>query len=510
LIRLLLAGATVCLLASAYFGTALDDAFITAEFSHELARTGNITWQGDRIEGYSNFLLMLLEALGAWLGADVIRLALRVALLSGAALSALLSYVLPNDRRGDLSLAALVLWPPLAYWSAMAFETTLFALLSASGLWLLLRRPAFGAGLLLLAALCRPEGSLFFGLGACMVLHLYGARRLRVFGVPALLLVFYHGFRLRYFGTLLPSAVELKAQLGGRGVFALAQDLVCAGGVLGVWGACFRFEPKNLFWVLSPVLLSALLQLGCNADWMAGSRLLLPGLVSSLLLASELGQARELSSLRLWGALPLLLFGSALLPRFMQLPELRRVLPSRLESRAPLLGPLSWLARHAKQGALIQSADIGLLGHLPLARVVDARGLTSSVFRQAKRDGLRSFGGYYASLAAPDIIQVSSFAPARLMPGGPPAPRGLDPWLRELDPELRRYPIHEDVQFREGDWLSVSRFFAREPLEPVPIALVAARFRALARRFPSIPRFAELAADAEREAGAGRSSAAGR
>jgi len=44
----------------------------------------------------------------------------------------------------------------------------------------------------------------------------------------------------------------------------------------------------------------------------------------------------------------------------MQLPELRRVLPSRLESRAPLLGPLSWLARHAKQGALIQSADIAM------------------------------------------------------------------------------------------------------------------------------------------------------
>ena len=42
----------------------LDDAYITARFAHELAHTGAITWQGDRIEGYSNFLLLLLEALG--------------------------------------------------------------------------------------------------------------------------------------------------------------------------------------------------------------------------------------------------------------------------------------------------------------------------------------------------------------------------------------------------------------------------------------------------------------
>lgn len=502
--RALLAGASLVLLASAYFGTALDDAFITAQFAHELAHTGALTWQGDRIEGYSNFLLVLLEALAATFGADVIRLAGGIALGCGVALTGLVSIALPQDRRGDLPLAAFVLWAPLAYWSAIPFETTLFGLLSAAGLWLTLRRPTWGALLLWLAALCRPEGTLCFVLGAALCWRVLGLRQLRSFALPALLVAGYHAFRFAYFGTLLASAVELKAQLGVRGVLALVPDLLCAAGVLLVGGLSLRVERAKWGWVLAPLLLSALLQVAGNGDWMARSRLLLPGVAGSLVLAAQLGEARALSPRARFCVLPLALGASLLLPRFMQLPELRRLSPSLAQQEPPLLEPLIWLARHAPRDARIQSADIGMLGHLPLAHVVDSRGLTSSRFRAAKAHGVSQLSSFYASEQAPDIIQVNQFAPAGMQPGGPRAREGLDPWLQELNPVLARYPAHHDLHFREGAWRGVSRFWLRGEPALQPPSLVRARFRALAERFPSIPRFAQLAQAVPSDAAAAR------
>jgi hypothetical protein len=498
--RALLAAAALVTLASAYFGTTLDDAFITAQFAHELAHTGAITWQGDRIEGYSNFLLVLLEALAATLGADVIRLAGGIALGCGVALVGLVSYALPQDRRGDLPLGAFVLWAPLAYWSAIPFETTLFGLLSAAGLWLTLRRPTWGALLLWLAALCRPEGTLCFLMGGALAWRLLGLRQLRSFALPALLVAGYHAFRLAYFGTLLPSAVELKAQLGARGVVALVPDLLCAAGVLSIGGLSLRVERAKWGWVLAPLLLGAVLQIAGNGDWMARSRLLLPGVAGSLLLAARLGEARALSPRARMSALPVALAASLLLPRFMQLPELRRLAPSLAQQEPPLLEPLVWLARHAPRDALIQSADIGMLGHLPLARVVDSRGLTSSRFRTAKARGVSQLSSFYAGPQAPDIIQVNRFAPVGVLPAGPRVPEGLDPWLREVGSVLARYPAHQDLHFREGAWLGASRLWLRGEPTLQPPSLVRARFRALAERFPSIPRFAQLAQAVPRDA----------
>jgi hypothetical protein len=263
--------------------------------------------------------------------------------------------------------------------------------------------------------------------------------------------------------------------------------------VLLVCGFSLRVERRRWGWVLAPLALGVLLALGANGDLMGRSRLLLPGVAGSLLLAAELGEARAPSAGELGITLPIALAASLLLPRFMQLPEVRRLSPSLAASTPPLEASLVWLATHAPRDALIQSADIGMLGHLPFARIVDARGLTSSRFRQAKRQGISGLSSFYAGAQAPDIIQVSRFAPAGLLPDGLPAPTGLDPWLSELTPALTRYTDHEDLRFHEAGWVGVSRFWWRAPLDPPPASLVRERFATLAARFPSIPRFAELA-----------------
>src|SRR5215470_5960184 len=69
--RLLLAGIVVFAIAVAWlirFGT--DDAYISFVYARNLVRGDGLTWFGDAVEGYTNFLWVVWSAVGIALGAD--------------------------------------------------------------------------------------------------------------------------------------------------------------------------------------------------------------------------------------------------------------------------------------------------------------------------------------------------------------------------------------------------------------------------------------------------------
>jgi arabinofuranosyltransferase len=247
-----------------------DDAFISFRYARNLARGEGLVFNpGERVEGYTSFLEIVVLAAAHRLGAELVGAGRALSLVSGAA-AVLLAWMLA--RRG------LRRWPPLALfsaglvaanpyvaaWAGAGLETTLFAaLLAASVLPLLSREVTRGpflaaSGLALLLSLTRPEGVVLYGLLAALsATAARGDLKARAGALAPGLALFavagglYFGARWLYFGDVLPNTFYAKGaftlrhvQRGlvylrdfGRNPFALcALPLVAAG----LWAALRR------------------------------------------------------------------------------------------------------------------------------------------------------------------------------------------------------------------------------------------------------------------------------
>ena len=244
--RLLLAAGLLATLAlllahAAVYWFLTDDAFISFRYARNLRQGHGLVFNPDldRVEGYTNFLWVVLLA-----GCDALGLPPETAanLLSLAATLGLWGLVIrftlrfppPAERRW------LILVPPLflaatrsvAVWSSGGLETRLFELLALGGLLRLvvevqaqvehgrLERPV-AAILLALATLTRPDGLVIAatGFGAAGV-YLDARDRLRArvlltwIGVYSLPVATHLLFRRLYYGDWLPNTYYAK--VGGR------------------------------------------------------------------------------------------------------------------------------------------------------------------------------------------------------------------------------------------------------------------------------------------------------
>jgi arabinofuranosyltransferase len=264
-----------------------DDAFISFRYARNLAEGFGLVFNpGDApVEGYTNFLWVLLLAAGASAGIAAETLAPLLSLAASAALAWIVARfacgeTLATNPEGRW-VAALV--PPLllaatrsvAVWSASGLETRLFELLVVSGL-LRLRcevrseRAAQPVSALLFAAACwtRPDGALIAGacFAAGFALAPRGARNavlaaalLCATGVVAQL-----GFRFAYYGEWLPNT--FYAKVGGR----LWPSMGLA------YAEAFALEYALWLWL-------PLAAAGARARWRAGDRLL-PALAATAVL----------------------------------------------------------------------------------------------------------------------------------------------------------------------------------------------------------------------------------
>lgn len=287
----------------------VDDAFISYRYARNLASGHGLTFNPNvRVEGYSNFLWVLLTAAGIRGGFDPIAWtrALGAVSLMGSLLLAVILTCRVTRSNAAAGAVTLILSASTALCgSAMAgLETGLYTgLVTGTAVCIAYRQPRVASLLIGLAAWTRPEGLGLAAIGLMLLLLTQrrgGRRRAALeFCLPfGVLLTTLFVFRLSYFGHWLPNSVQAKSALLpllGTAPFVDWPGLVFNDPGLSYLGAFIRyaFGACVLFAIL-PVLLghkrdrfvawfmaTAVAMGGAVAvynfgDWMSGFRLLTP------------------------------------------------------------------------------------------------------------------------------------------------------------------------------------------------------------------------------------------
>lgn len=214
----------------------VDDSFITFRYVHNFVSGHGIVYNlGERVEGYTNFLWLLLLSAVAWAvpGVELLRVAQLLGVMCGGATIVLViacSWRLHKQvgASGLIAAAFLAFNSAFCAWSTGGLETTLFALLVFSGSYAYVaavernHTPIAAPVLFALAALARPEGVLLFGVVSAHLVwteirsrRRVASRRLAVWVLLfAAIIVPHIVWRLSYYGYPFPNTFYAKVGSG--------------------------------------------------------------------------------------------------------------------------------------------------------------------------------------------------------------------------------------------------------------------------------------------------------
>jgi len=224
----------------AYMGYVKDDTFISMRYARNFSEGRGLVFNyGQKLEGYTNFLWVMLTVPSYWLGVDPLSWVKGMGCLFGQ-LGIFVTYAIGRHFAGGrldpfawMGAAAYACSASVVLWSTAGLEPTLMALLCSGGTLLAMqlaaagpggatnRRLAIGAGVVLaFAGLGRPDAHAVVLLaGAAGLIDWLRCReKLRDWlicaGVITAILGPYHLARILYFGDLLPNTFYIKAAAG--------------------------------------------------------------------------------------------------------------------------------------------------------------------------------------------------------------------------------------------------------------------------------------------------------
>lgn len=402
-IRWALAALIFIWLGARFWSTTVDDTVISIDFARRWATGHGLTWTtGERVEGYSNFLLVALLAGGIRLGADGSLLAQCISVASVLVMLGVLSAWLPRTLSATAGLIALAACGPLDHWGMIGLEGPLYGVLLGVG-WALVvdERWGAGVGLLALSSLARPEGAAYVGLA--LVLRAAGPRRWQTgdtAGAAALAaLAAYHIGRVAWFGAFwpTPAVVKLSHVTWSRGGLAQAAgDWVVAAPALAALSLSTRLKQRDLALALIPLLVQTLLLVRASGDWMMYGRFVLPGLMATAITLARRGEARDRSWIRGVAALAMVPLAARWMPvGNSQFVLEKRTLPGLTEARralgqgldTPLAEDVVWAALNVPAGDRVLTIDAGMLGAIPKMKLIDRAGLANRAVADAERRG---------------------------------------------------------------------------------------------------------------------------
>lgn len=503
--------------AISFWGYTVDDAFITFRYSRMTA-LGNGPYfnVGEHVEGYTNFLLMLLLVPAYWVGGEaaVPVFAKLIGVMSGAG-SVLLAWALtrallePHERlkpyRGLIGVAAaavIAACPQYVINTTSGLETALYGFLVILSVYLwrvdLLGRRRVAARIACGAlVLCRPEGSLLFAV--CWFGQVYATGRLRadqptqkgrsrqpetaadrewrrllldgviVTGVFGALLLFR---MLAYDGELLPNTYYAK--LGGfwksdpwpyirSGLGpAFFHETVAGVGVLAALLWSWRAPSMLPVWLIS--LAGALLPFVTGTDWMLGFRFVVPYLPVLACVVTVGWAVAAGAVLRKWPVVvPIALLICAPVLAYRERPahdSLHDI--ASLRSRGYETGhreAAEWLSTQGNRGDGTALMDIGIVGYYCIDQfIIDITGLTDKFIARSEGQFLRKrYDPKYVLDREPRFIVLTLTAPGESYSVPHPSQR-FQFWTiieHELfsHPEFRRrYIQHQQPAPWDEDW----------------------------------------------------------
>lgn len=391
----------------------VDDAYISARFARNLSQGSGLVYNRsigesqapERVEGYSNFLWVLILALGWKLGLSMRFIAQSLGVLSALGCSAFLFLWVRRETGNKwLALIASSLLASNIYfaaWEAGGLETPLFSLLLTGAIFAIsLEKKSLIMVLALFLALTRPDGVLFFAGIAFLQFRDFrknpALRRQTVlnwlwFVAPFLA---YFTWRAVYYHSFLPNTFYAKT---GLGLTALREGAIYLGGLLvrnpgitillgiGLLGWSRR---KNLPGSTKPALVFVLIYLLflflAGGDWMPGYRLAVPLfpliIGAGIIIAGALWELKEKEIAEFKPRFTVVLLGLALAANLFGIGNysLRKSFEKEwLRNQSRFYMPAAdWLRKHVWQGQSIALGDIGYIGYFgDHDRIIDTMGL---------------------------------------------------------------------------------------------------------------------------------------
>lgn len=386
---LALGAALLVWLAAPAWGVVYDDVLISLAYAWELHDSGVLRWTtGERVEGYSNPLWVLLLRGAVPSGVDGVLIAKLASLVSALGLLTWTAARAREHAAVAWFLVALATWSSLDQWATMGLETTLYALCLAIG-WsdVVGERWARGSVALGLAAICRPEGMFQLLLG--LLTRPRGPLR-RDDGLPGLVVLAWLAYtlvRVSHFGSFWPAPVLAKLGIigfGWTGAIQAWRELVVAAGPLAVAAALFRPTSGRAALVVLPLALQLAVLVRADGDWMAFGRLTLPGVAAATVAWVVTGAPRN-------GRAPWVVsvVAVALAAPFESRQPHEGAVRVRREAAwlldpigaygqgfdTPFLDQLTWVIERVPVGGGVLTNDVGIVGQVLGVNVFDRVGL---------------------------------------------------------------------------------------------------------------------------------------
>jgi hypothetical protein len=393
----------------------VDDAFISFRYARNLAKGWGLVYnEGERIEGYTNFLWTVLLGGGARVGIEPETFAKVLGGLSGVG-SVVVLYLLEARVRplrwapaiSTWAFASSIVGTGYAVWG---LETGLFVCLVLLGTLLFHREDAepkafpwsgivFG-----IAGITRPEAPLFLGILVLFAWRRVLSRQMLLRGALFAAPIAAHMFwRHAYYGTWLPNTLsaktgDLSQQIEGGGRY-LNQYAVHAGPILwlGLFGLAWAIAEKNRELFTSAVTAAAVAGyvLLVGGDWMPYFRFLAPFEPFAFLLVGV--GARALFELRERAArLALVLFLLVAAGQRYQVWQGARkhiLTDEKVFWDSAAGGAAQWLREH--EPGEVAVADIGQIGYTTDYPLLDLLGLVDPVIGKLEGGYTRKTGEGY-------------------------------------------------------------------------------------------------------------------
>ncbi len=205
-----------------------DDSFVAFRYARNFVDGLGLVYNaGERVEGYTNFLWMMIIALGIKLGFDPVSYSSGLGIgffILTLILFASLGWRFRNSGRHallalPLTALALSLHRDICAHVTSGMETSLFTFLISTGFALLLvarslRGQAAAGMIFVLAMMCRPDGVIFLGASALYLLLVTAKphRSLGAFLAPSLFIFLpYWLWRWQYYGFFYPNTFYAKS-----------------------------------------------------------------------------------------------------------------------------------------------------------------------------------------------------------------------------------------------------------------------------------------------------------